>query len=118
MMFKPLNFNQPLTDRVHGPLNVIARLESGSTVVQPQSIPSYAFSIDKYGRKILPNSPASQVRVTNAEPIIVEYLSLYPTGQVYKKDCCPVSNSSYDLENLIQIKVTRQGDKIIDKEFV
>jgi len=53
-----------------------------------------------------------------AKPVTVEYLSLYPHDDVYRRSRGPVKTSQYGVENLIQIKVTRQGGKIIAKEFV
>jgi hypothetical protein len=74
--------------------------------------------VNEYGFPLgVPANYEPRQLVFNEEPTTVEYLSLYPDGQVYKKSCCPVKTSSYGVENLIQIKVTRRGDEIIGKEF-
>jgi hypothetical protein len=73
----------------------------------------FLLKVDNHGRRF---NDRKQI-LFNEAPETVEFLSLYPDGSVYKKSCCPVSQSSYGLENLIQIKLTRRGDKIVGKEF-
>lgn len=69
---------------------------------------------DRYGYK-------NGVRVvSNEAQETVEIITLYPNNTVYRKSgCCPtpVQHSSYGVDNLIQIRVTKRGDRIIKKEF-
>lgn len=69
---------------------------------------------DRYGYK------HGMAVVFNEPKETVEILSLYPDGNVYRKGgCCPtpVQSSIYGVENLIQIKLTKRGGRIIKKEF-
>lgn len=50
--------------------------------------------------------------------VTVEYLAWYPTSAVYESHTGPIKSSSYGLDQLIQIKVTKHDGKIVDKEFV
>jgi hypothetical protein len=47
----------------------------------------------------------------------VEFWSVYPNGNVYKGDH-KICNSSYPLEDLVQMKVTKVDGKIVAKEFI
>ena len=73
----------------------------------------FLLKVNKYGERSVDRKQI----LFNDEPETTEFLSLYPDGNVYRKSCCPVSTSSYGVDNLIQIKVTRRGGKIVRKEF-
>lgn len=97
-------------DKITVPLTGRIEIERGGTCIlhgrEGAKIRLRAEQIERHtGRKL-------------AKPITVEYLSLYPHDDVYRRNHGPVKSSQYGVENLIQIKVTRQGDKIIAKEFV
>ena len=59
------------------------------------------------GRKIAPKPPK----------VTVQYYALYPSQVCYGSDR-PIRNSSYDLDQLVQVKVTRHDGKIVNKEIV
>jgi hypothetical protein len=58
-------------------------------------------------RKVAPKPPK----------VTVEYLSLYPNQYCYAA-ANPVRTSSYDLSQLVQVKVTRHDGVIVNKEIV
>jgi aspartyl/asparaginyl-tRNA synthetase len=60
----------------------------------------------------------SQLRALLKPKETVEYLSVYPQGNVYRSDYSPVKSSSYGLDQLIQVKVTKVNGKIVKKELV
>ncbi len=115
---KKLNTKRQLFDVNGTPMEIIRKFANGNLVVVTEG-QQVARTVDSYGFNLAPrNRPELAVqRVFNTLPETVEYLTLYPNGNVYTKQCCPVKTSSYGVENLIQIKVTRRGDKIIRKEF-
>jgi hypothetical protein len=49
--------------------------------------------------------------------VTTEFWSVYPNGNVYKGDRV-IRNSSYDLNDIVQIRVTKHDGKIVNKEFV
>lgn len=53
----------------------------------------------------------------NNLPVTVEVVTLYPHGTVYVKDT-PVQSSSYGVDQLIQVRVTKRGGRIIKKELL
>lgn len=113
MSKKKVDLSRPI--RVGGgsrEAKIVAKFENGGFAVVIQG-ENNVRQFDRYGYPT-DNWPA---RAANEVPEITEFLSLYPDGNVYRKTCCPVSQSHYGVENLIQIKVTRRGDQIIKKEF-
>jgi hypothetical protein len=108
---KLLKLNQPLFKKDGTEVELLTKLPSGNLVFIDGN--EKLAKTDKYGRSVAHGGTL----VTNDSPITVEYLSLYPNGNVYRKDCCPVRSSIHGVENLIQIKVTKRGGKIISKEF-
>lgn len=118
MKKKLLKYKEPLFSvRSQKEIVVLHRFPNGNLVVAHKNGNRALRTVDKYGYNTDPRLPYVQV-VTNEGPCTVEYIALYPNGNVYRKECCPIRDSSYGVENLIQIKITRQGDKIINKEFV
>lgn len=116
---KALSARKPLFDKNGNELCLIKRYPGTGNLAVENPEFDRVFTVDKYGYPpYVPHGYEKKQVVFNEEPTTTEYLSLYPDGNVYKKTCCPVRTSSYDIENeLIQIKVTRRGGKIIRKEF-
>lgn len=56
-------------------------------------------------------------RAANEEPVTVEIVALYPTGAIYVSGR-PIGSSSYGVDQLIQVRVTRRGGRIINKELL
>lgn len=50
-------------------------------------------------------------------PTTVEYWAIYPNGNAYTNSQ-PVRSSSFDLNDITQIKITKQGGKVIDKQIL
>lgn len=116
MKLKKLAYTKPLFTKDTGlQVKLLKRFPNGNLGVEIVG-KNRAVTVDAYGRDLMQGS--GRIRIVNEPPVTVEYLSLYPDGNMYSKACCPVRTSSYDVENLIQIRVTRRGGKIIDKEFV
>lgn len=117
---KKLSLRKKLYDARTGlQLVLMHRFPNGNLVVANDKA-GFARTVDAYGYNLAPaNRPdLRKPRVLNEIPTEVEYLSLYPDGNTYTKRDGPVRTSSYGVENLIQIKVTRRGGKIVNKEFV
>jgi len=56
-------------------------------------------------------------QATNDGPVTTEVVTLYPNGAIYQKEA-PVRSSSYGVDQIIQVRVTKRGDKIISKELL
>lgn len=113
---KKLNWRRPLFLADTGEeVHLIHRFPNGNLVIG--TLQERAGTVDAYGRDVTKHQRTRVVNKVKVEDK-VEYLSLYPSGNVYSRSDGPVRTSSYGVENLIQIKVTRRGDKIIRKEFV
>lgn len=56
----------------------------------------------------------------NEGPVTVEVVSFYPaTGNIYVKDGgYPIQESIYGVDQLIQVRVTKKGGRIIKKELL
>ena len=117
-MIKKLNTKKQLFNERGIPVEILRKFANGNIVVVTEGH-QVARTVDARGFNLAPinRSELAKQRVFNQLPETVEYLSLYPDGNVYRKSCCPVRYSSYGVENLIQIKVTKRGGKIIDKQF-
>ena len=101
----------PVYDKNGNQWRFSCELPSGTLVFMDQN--EFLLKVNKRGERLTDRKAV----LFNQEPETTEFLSLYPDGNVYRKSCCPVSTSQYGVENLIQIKVTRRGGKIISKEF-
>lgn len=53
----------------------------------------------------------------NEAPVTTEVLILYPNGNVYDQPM-PVRSSSYGLDQLVQVRITKQNGRIIKKELL
>ncbi len=71
------------------------------------------YTFDGYGRPV----DGMRMALSNELPVHTEVVTLYPNGGIYVKDT-PVRTSSFGVENLIQVRVTRRGDQIIKKELL
>lgn len=113
-----LNVNEQLIDIHSGrEVEILHAFPNGNLVVTTFHPANRAITVDRYGRYIDANGHTYTARVKNEVREKVEFVTLYPTGQWYSKECCPVSTSSYDLDDLIQLKITRRNGKIVKKEF-
>lgn len=95
------------------PANIIHNFRSNGNIVVVVQGERFARSFTPFGK------PADDrcYDLTNAAPITVEVVTLYPSGDIYVKGT-PVRTSSFGVENLIQVEVTRQGDQIIKKRLL
>lgn len=105
-----INTNQPVIDAKTGaPLCFIGESNGNLYFHRPNDG-------DKTIRTTLYGYAKGERVVENDLPETSEVFTIYPNGNVYNK-CCPVETSSYGVDNLIQVRVTRRGGKIIRKEF-
>ncbi len=59
------------------------------------------------------------VVLTNKPTRVVKYVAFYPqTGAVYEQGNSPIKTSMYGLDQIVQIKLTYEGDRLIAKELV
>lgn len=114
---KKLSWRKALFDARKGTqLRLLHRFPNGNLVVANDD-GNFAKTVDPYGYTLAPDHLRKRL-VTNAPIQTVEYVSIYPNGGVYQRADGPVKTSSYGVENLIQIRVTKLGDQIVKKEFV
>jgi len=88
------------------------RLPNGNIVVKRDG-ENYVRTFDRRGKP----ADFSHTDLTNELPITVQVVTLYPNGGVYQKEE-PVRSSMYGLDQLIQVRITRQGARVISKELL
>jgi hypothetical protein len=117
---KKLSLRKKLYDAHTGrELSLFYKFPNGNLIVVDETA-NFARTVDAYGYNLAPaNRPdLRKPRVLNSVPEEVEYWSIYPNGQIYTKTDGPVRTSSYGIENLVQVKITRRQGRVVKKEFV
>lgn len=120
MTNQKLRLTKPLYDIHTGKeVELLHKFRNGNLVVMHEDS-NFARTVDAYGYNLAPDNRPDlrKPRIVNKIPERVEYVSIYPNGGVYQRADGPVKSSSYGVENLIQIKITRRGGRIVKKEFV
>lgn len=69
------------------------------------------------GGKYFVNVTPEQLRIGMTPQETVSYKVIYPTGEVYDSDR-PYQNSTYGVDQLVQVKITKSNGRIIRKEIV
>lgn len=115
-----LNLNKPLT--VMGKeATVIHQFNSGrvAVLVEGEQIVRTFAKNNAWAAASWRDVEDHCVELANKPTRTVKYVAFYPqTGSVYEQSHGPIKTSSYGLDQIIQVKLTYDGDQLIAKEIV
>lgn len=70
-----------------------------------------------YGKNKFATGTLARLRERTTPLETITYKAIYPSGEVYDSDR-PIQTSSYGLDQIIQVKITKRGTRIVKKEIV
>lgn len=116
-----LNLNKPLT--VEGKeATIIHKFNSGrvAVLVEGEQIVRTFHKVTDWTRvDHWRDTSAPCIELVNKPTRTIKYVAFYPqTGSVYEQGSSPIKTSSYGLDQIVQVKLTYDGDVLIAKEIV
>lgn len=115
-----LNLNKPLT--VFGKeATILYKFDSGrvAVLVEGEQVVRTFAKNQMFGTESWRDIAITEVQLVNKVERRVEYVAFYPQKDaVYGRNSQPYQSSMYGLDQIVQVKLTYEGDRLIAKELV